>query len=112
MRAGSSGREMTRPVDSNSKMGSLGVYEEPGSGVTRPKIPAGYPPGTEYLPPEVAGQTGPVMRGFAIALTEGMAAAGSQFFRSLSKFAGDTTAWHPHAGKWRYGDKYGKQPKK
>jgi hypothetical protein len=90
--------------------GKVGVYEaKRGGGIIRPQRPAELPPGTEYLPPETAGQHGSVQRAAAIAFTEGCAVGFSQLFGSLAEFARDITAWHPHAGKWRYGDKWDKE---
>lgn len=87
----------------NSK---VGVYEAGEGKIIRPRTPADMPPGTEYLPPERAGQSSALERGAAIAFSEGLAAGFGQFFSSCSNFARDITAWHPHAGRWKYGDNF------
>jgi len=104
-------RQARNSSSSSHSYSKVSTYDSrtQGSGIVRPKTPEGYPPGTEYLPPEEAGQNGPFKRGTAIAVAEGTAAGMKQFFSSLANFAGDTTAWHPNAGRWKYGDKYGKK---
>lgn len=91
-----------------SESGTVGTYTAPGSIVIRPQRPEGYPPGTEYLPPVRAGQSSWVERAAAIAFAEGTAAGMSQLFSSLADFSRDITAWHPNAGRWRYGENWKK----
>lgn len=86
----------------------VGAYQTGESKITRPKIPSDMPPGTEYLPPELAGRNTALERGAAIAFSEGLAAGIGQFFTSCASFARDITAWHPHAGRWKYGKNFRK----
>lgn len=103
------------PTRSTSRpSSSVSTYRSEGTTITRPKTPNEYPPGTEYLPPERAGESSAFERGLAIAKAEGLAAGLGQFFSSLAGYSKDITAWHGNAGRWKYGDKFDgkKYPKK
>lgn len=102
VRSNSSSATQIATTNQAVKIGRGEVYRG-SDGIIRPVLPAGFPPGTELLPP---GKHGPFKRGLTIAAVEGFAAGARHFFNNLGDFFANIPAWHYDAGVRTYGKRY------